>query len=61
MNPLVGETPKETVQNVAEKDTRSVYTHLNVNALRPFCEVIDKNLETQDASVCTPASQNQVV
>ena len=30
----------------AEKDTRSVYTHLNVNALRPFCEVVDNLLQS---------------
>jgi integrase len=30
----------------AEKDTRSIYTHLNVETLRPYCEVVDKLLST---------------
>ena len=30
----------------AEKDTRSIYTHLNVESLRPYSEVIDRVLET---------------
>lgn len=28
----------------AEKDTRSIYTHLNVDALRPYCEIVDNLL-----------------
>lgn len=34
----------------AEKDTRSVYTHLNVEVLRPFAQVIDAQLATQSES-----------
>lgn len=31
----------------AEKDTRGIYTHLNVEPLRRYCEVIDAQLATQ--------------
>lgn len=35
----------------AEKDTRSIYTHLHTASLRPHCEVIDTQLATQQGNL----------
>lgn len=39
----------------AEKDTRGIYTHLNVDSLRPFCELVDKLL------ICTKSAQSGIM
>ena len=40
----VPETALDQLCGWAEKDTRSIYTHLNVDTLRPYAEIIDKRL-----------------
>jgi len=41
------ETVIDSLCGWAEKDTRSIYTHLDTEHLRPFAEVIDRVLEVQ--------------
>ncbi|MRR49329.1 MAG: site-specific integrase [Rhodocyclaceae bacterium] len=43
------ETALDQLCGWAEKDTRSIYTHLNVETLRPYSEIIDKLLGTKSA------------
>lgn len=43
------ETALDQLCGWAEKDTRSIYTHLNVETLRPYSEIIDIMLGTKSA------------
>lgn len=43
------ETALDQLCGWAEKDTRSIYTHLNVETLRPYAEIIDIVLGTKSA------------
>lgn len=43
------ETALDQLCGWAEKDTRSIYTHLNVETLRPYAEIIDSLLGTKSA------------
>lgn len=43
------ETALDQLCGWAEKDTRSIYTHLNVETLRHYAEIIDRLLRTKSA------------
>lgn len=45
----VPETALDQLCGWAEKDTRSIYTHLNVENLRPYAEIIDRVLCSSDS------------